>query len=220
MPRSLNVLIFGAIGAVAAFLFFDHPLGVWFRQQPFSGDVRTLIRFGELFGHGFGPVLASLLIYVLDQANRHQIPRVLACAFASGLAAALVKVFLSRIRPRAFDFSHTIDQTFQGLIWFREISDHYQSLSDYQSFPSAHTATAVGLALALSRLYPHGRRLFAGFAVLVALQRMVSEAHWLSDTICGAALAFLVAGFFLSDGPLARRFDRQERKTPSKAGCG
>ena len=37
-----------------------------------------------------------------------------------------------------------------------------------QSFPSAHTATAVGLALGLGSLYPQGRRYFAALAALAA----------------------------------------------------
>jgi len=203
MNRNLKVLFIGVICAVIAFFFFDHPLGMWFHQKPVSGDLRTLINCGEIFGHGFGPFLAALMIYVLDRANRRHIPRVVTCATVCGLAAALMKVFVSRVRPRAFDFSRAIGESFLGPAWLHEMS------SRYQSFPSAHTATAVGLALALSRLYPQGRLLFAGFAVLVALQRMTTGSHYLSDTIIGATLAILVAGGFLRTGPVARWFDRQ-----------
>ena len=184
--ENLRILFFGTICAVVAFIFLDHPLGTWLRQGPFSKDIRKMIDCGELFGHGTGFLVVAALIYFLDQANRRNIPRVVACAFLSGMASVLMKMVVCRVRPRAFDFSCTIDQTFMGWAWL------YERSSGYQSFPSAHTATAVGLAIALSWLYPQGRKLFVFFAIWVAFQRMVCEAHYLSDTICGGTLGFLV----------------------------
>ena len=211
MSRLLKVLLFGAICAGIAFFFLDHPLGAWLRQKSLSkdipGDIRNFINCGELFGHGTGIIVVAALIYVLDQANRRKIPRVVICAFLPGLAALLIKMTVCRIRPRELDYSGAIEQTFTGLNLFREMS------SSYHSFPSGHTATAVGLAIALSWLYPHGRKLFMFFAVWVAFQRMFSEAHYLSDTICGAMLGFLVAGSLLPCGPLSWGFDWVERGT-------
>ena len=79
-----------------------------------------------------------------------------------------------------------------------------------QSFPSAHTATAVGLAIALSWLYPRGRWMFATLALLVACQRIESGYHFASDTIFGAAVGLFIAIACLKNGRLARRFDRIE----------
>ena len=78
-----------------------------------------------------------------------------------------------------------------------------------QSFPSAHTATAVGLAIGLSWMYPRGRWLFAVFAALVACQRMQSCAHYLSDTLFGATVGFLVATVCIE---YVKWFDRFEGK--------
>jgi membrane-associated phospholipid phosphatase len=61
-----------------------------------------------------------------------------------------------------------------------------------QSLPSAHAATAVGLALALAALYPRGRWLFASFAVLAGLQRIEAQAHFASDVLAGAAVGCMV----------------------------
>ena len=211
MNRNLKILLLGLLCAVVAYFFLDHPLGVWFRQDPFHGDIRGIIGRGEWFGHGYGILMVMLMIYALDRANRYRIPRVAACAFLPGLAVVLVKVVVNRTRPRSFDFSNTIDQTFTGLNFFTKMS------SAYQSFPSGHTATAVGLAVVLSRLYPHGRNLFAFFAVWVALQRMFFESHFLSDTICGALLGYFIAKAFLPRGPLSWGFDKIENaKTNDK----
>jgi membrane-associated phospholipid phosphatase len=62
-----------------------------------------------------------------------------------------------------------------------------------QSFPSAHSATAVGLAIGLSWLYPRGRWLFAAFAGLAILQRLDADAHYCSDVLAGGGVAFVVA---------------------------
>ena len=69
-----------------------------------------------------------------------------------------------------------------------------QSKSLYQSFPSGHTATAVGLAVALACAYPRGRWFFAGMALLAACQRVGDGHHFLSDTLAGASVAFLWCG--------------------------
>ncbi len=80
-----------------------------------------------------------------------------------------------------------------------------------QSFPSAHTATAAGLAAALTWLYPQGRLLFPLLAILVGCQRIVCGAHYLSDVCIGAAAGCLVAQFFLRVGRLPAWFDRWEQ---------
>jgi membrane-associated phospholipid phosphatase len=76
--------------------------------------------------------------------------------------------------------------------------------SPNQSFPSAHTATAMGLAIALMVVYPRARWLFCLAPVLVAYQRMDSGAHFLSDVLCGAAVGCIVAAITLR----ARWLDR------------
>ena len=80
-----------------------------------------------------------------------------------------------------------------------------------QSFPSGHTATAVGLAFGLAWLYPRGRWLFAVFALLAAAQRVGSSAHYVSDTLAAAAMASVVAGVCLSERGSGRWFTRFEQ---------
>jgi membrane-associated phospholipid phosphatase len=90
--------------------------------------------------------------------------------------------------------------------------------SDGQSFPSAHTATAVGLSAALIWLYPQGRLLFTLLAALVGCQRIASMAHFPSDVMFGAATGCFVAQFILQTGGIAKCFDRWEanwRSVPS-----
>jgi membrane-associated phospholipid phosphatase len=60
-----------------------------------------------------------------------------------------------------------------------------------QSFPSAHTATAVGLAVMLVSLFPRGRWLFPIIAVLVGMQRIATSAHFPSDVFAGATVGWV-----------------------------
>ena len=152
----------------------------------------------ELFGHGLGVVLVVLILHQLDPGRRWAIPRVLACALAAGVAADLLKMTVMRCRPYdlPFPFAGSVWETFGQ--WWPLLSGGSES----QSFPSAHTATAVGLAAALIWLYPQGRLLFTVLAVLVGCQRVAVGAHYPSDVLVGAAVGCLVAALLLRIGPL------------------
>ena len=185
--QQIRFVIFGLGFAAFAFCFLDHPLGSWVDSTPLKGDLHDFVSvFGSL-GHGVGVFAIAAVIYVLDEANRRNILRLLLCAYLPGLAAGMVKLFVCRIRPREFDFGFSIYDTVLGVFPFHSLS------SDFQSFPSGHTATGFGLAVGLSWLYPKGKVLFFAFAVLIALQRILNEAHYLSDTICGATLGIIIA---------------------------
>lgn len=207
------------LGLLAAFLAILVPLAFaadlavtsFCRVGGLPGDLRKLVELAEVFGHGAGVACILLTVVVLDRARLRALPRLVACAFGAGLAANVVKMVVIRARPRVNEFS-SVWETFQG--WFPLFTS--ESLgkgldSSLQAFPSAHTATAVGLAVALGALYPRGRWLFAFFAALAALQRIESCAHFLSDVIAGAAIGCLVAAICHSQRSLGRWFDRIER---------
>jgi membrane-associated phospholipid phosphatase len=146
--------------------------------------------------------------------------RIAACAFGAGLAVHLGKFSVIRWRPHRLSVDSVWD-SFCG--WFPLLNgypDGVRGASDIQSFPSGHTATAVGLAIALAYYYPQGRWLFACFATLAATQRIASGAHYLSDTLAGAALACLVSALCFDPRVLGKSFDRFERGDTSQNGKG
>ena len=67
----------------------------------------------ESFGHGMGVVLVAVLIHQLDAARRRSLLRIMACAFAAGGVADLLKMLVIRIRPNCFDLSQPVWATFQ-----------------------------------------------------------------------------------------------------------
>jgi membrane-associated phospholipid phosphatase len=207
--RRWRTLVIAAafLGAAAAALPLDCRLSGWCVEGRVPGDIRRLLTWSESFGHGLGVALIALALFQLDPLRRRTLPRVLAASLGAGLAADVVKLLVARSRPyRAFELHQGLIETFGG--WF----PLGRGGSSLQSFPSAHTATAIGLALALAWLYPRGRWLFAGLAVLVACQRLQCGAHFLSDVLAGAAVGWLAASAFLPGGFLAGGFDRFEQR--------
>ena len=126
--------------------------------------------------------------------------------------ANLLKMIIVRSRP------NDVPLDFHGSVWatFGHWLPMFSGQSGLQSFPSAHTAAAAGLAAALIWLYPQGRLLFTLLAVLVGCQRIVSGAHFPSDVLIGAAAGCLAATFFLHVGRLPVWFDRWESRWRSR----
>jgi membrane-associated phospholipid phosphatase len=196
-------------------LSVDLPVSRWCLQGICPQLLQWLLQVAEPFGNGMGVLLIVVVAYQLDPARRWALPRVMACALLGGIAADAVKLLVVRVRPRDFDLlnvDNNVWTTFGG--WFPLTSAGGAG----QSFPSGHAATAVALALALSWLYPRGRRLFPLLALLVACQRINEGAHYLSDTLCGAAVGGLVALVFLKVGPVPRWFDRWEHRWGNAGG--
>jgi hypothetical protein len=73
---------------------------------------------------------------------------------------------------------------------------------DGDAFPSLHTTTAFAIGTVLAESGPDGRRWLRrtvgyGLAVATAYRRMDHDAHWLSDTVAGAALGVATARFVM-----------------------
>jgi membrane-associated phospholipid phosphatase len=131
---------------------------------------------------------------------------VLTASIGAGLLADFCKLFVARARPHSFSFDGTVADTFQQ--WLPLVSGG----SGLQGFPSAHMATAVGLAIGLAWLYPRGHWFFVFLAVSAGGERVVSGNHFVSDVAWGAAVGAFCAIGVLEGGLLAPWFDRNERR--------
>lgn len=192
----LPPLIFLALAWAS--LSADLPVARWAAGRDYPRVVRELMSISEAFGHGVGVTLIVITIFVLDPARRRRLPWLIAAVLLAGLGANVVKLLVARERPSAADLSQAdAAGTFSGWLPLA----HNGSL--HQSFPSAHTATAVGMALLLSALYPHGRLLFAVLAVSVGAQRILGSAHFLSDVMAGAAVGWFLALAVLRRGSMS-----------------
>lgn len=205
------VLVVGALAALAcASLAVDLSVQQAATTHRPPGVVRDYFKATETFGNGFGAAMVVLAVIVLDRSRRVQTGRLLAASLGAGIVANVVKLMVARTRPHATDIESLLADggrawdTFVGVLPMGALG------AAGQSFPSAHTATAFGLAAALAITYPKGRRLFYSFAAGVALQRICTGAHYLSDVLAGAAVGIAWGGAVCGFGPICRWFDRLE----------
>ncbi len=64
---------------------------------------------------------------------------------------------------------------------------------DLYSFPSGHTLHAVSFAVVAVAYYPWLAPWLAGFALLVAISRLILGLHYLSDVLVGALIGATIA---------------------------
>jgi membrane-associated phospholipid phosphatase len=137
----------------------------------------------EIAGGGLGVFLLIVACVSLDRKNLGRFPVLVASSLGAGLLADLAKLCVSRARPHSIDLSSaTFASTFSGLL------PAFSAGSRGQSFPSGHSATAAGFAIAMCVIYPRARWLLATLAATVAVSRVIVHAHFPTDVIAGALL--------------------------------
>ncbi len=191
-----------------AVAILDTPLARWSIDTSWLRFLVGTLTVAETFGHGTGVLLIAITVWVLDDRRRTLVPWMLAGAWSGGIAANVAKFVVARMRPRAWleltdNHSQRAIDTFVG--WLPLGSGG----SAEQSFPSAHTATAFGLAVMLSQMYPRGQRWFYVLATLVAVQRVTSHAHFPSDVLAGGVVGWLVAHLVAQRMPVLDNEARQ-----------
>jgi undecaprenyl-diphosphatase len=84
------------------------------------------------------------------------------------------------------------------------------------SFPSGHTASSVGPAIAMTRMWPGGRVVWWALAALTAYSRIYLGHHYPLDVVGGAIVGALVALWVL--GGRNRATDARTLPSPLPAG--
>jgi hypothetical protein len=199
----------------ACLIWLDWPTAAYFTQHPISGPVKDFFAAAEQYGMPCGQLLLLALLSwcgltfpeELPQCNTQRRPgwdprvvRVFVTGILAGLASNVVKLLISRTRPREFDFEAHASalESFRGVLAFGAGG------SAQQGFPSAHSACAFGFAVALATLLPRHRKLLLGYAVLVCLQRIGSGAHFPSDVCFGGLLGYIVGTLYLRNNWVLR----------------
>lgn len=198
----------------------DLPVARWAKTSPLPRELKRLLDLCEFFAHSTGVVALLIALAVIDPkrawawrmvgttgAAVGKVPflRMITATFAGGLATDLLKVLVTRVRPRAADLSavaHASD-TFDRAVVAIAKPGH----SDLMSFPSGHAAVAAGLATMLAWRYPQHWPVFATFGTLAAAQRVFASAHYPSDVLFGAALGIAGAALLLRTGMPERNLD-------------
>lgn len=104
------------------------------------------------------------------------------------LFVTLIKRVIGRARPYVWEIMDPY--SYAPFVWN----------SAYASLPSGHATNAFAAAIAIGALWPKARLPMWIFAVVIAMSRVVVNAHYPSDVIAGAVVgtvgALLVRGWF------------------------
>src|SRR3954454_3949691 len=197
---------------------FDLPVArLCYDKAPPRAVFRALEIVAQIAGSGLGVILLLIAALLTSRTKLSRVPLLLSIAIGGGLLADVGKMCISRDRPHSMDLGvDSVLSTFNGFFPF--LSAH----SGGQSFPSGHAATAAGLAIALTLIYPRGRWFFAVVAGTVAVSRVVVHAHFPTDVVAGAMLGatwayvclhgFMVPAFARTEGAIDRAVARRKLK--------
>jgi len=209
--RSSAALLIGALlsgGLCPLAMQFDTSISAYLRQFKLPGDLQKAITLSEVFAHGLGVTCILLAVYVIAVDRRRMVYIAILITALSGATANALKAAVVRVRPHAEglqvkghnDLDSLSEEAVERSFW-----DARQ-----RSFPSGHAATAWGLAIGLTLVFGRGWWIFGMLAVLASVQRIESEAHYPSDVLAGASIAFIIAACVVALPRIRRRleFDR------------
>lgn len=188
-PGVLLLTSLGLIAAGIAVLPWDTAVSrfMFLGRDDLPSAIEVSADVFESFGHGYGVAAMLIAICFLDPIRRRLVPWLIAFSLGAGMASNCIKFLVFRKRPRDFDLNQDFVAGFVN--WLPGVTTKI----GLHSLPSSHTATAVGLAMGLSWMYPRGRWFFLVMAAYVALNRVIIGAHFLSDTCWGAAVGLIVS---------------------------
>jgi membrane-associated phospholipid phosphatase len=176
----LGAVLAGVVATAVAYPF-DRVL-----SGAVSGrDVRDAINSAL---DALGPLAAGLTLVALSREarpgdwGRHMAAVVFAILLTIGVTHGL-KFAAGRARPNA-DVSQSVAR---NAFTF----DPFCGRKGWDSLPSGHTSHVVSVALALGRFFPHGRAYYFLMAAVVAVERIPTGWHYVSDLLAGAIVAVI-----------------------------
>jgi membrane-associated phospholipid phosphatase len=193
--------------SLIAMLAIDRPLALALKANvgpQLEGFFKTITVLGDATGYIVVGLVAMLVLRALanlavseEHFTRYRrLGRValffLLSMLVSGGLVLLLKFVIGRLRPRALFES--------GLYGFQP----FQTEWAMNSFPSGHSQAIFAAMTALYFIYPRYDVAYFALAILIAMSRVVTTVHFLSDTVMGAWLAvaavILLRRLFLSRG--------------------
>ncbi len=221
--KSVNLILiaysyFTIIVSFLAYLYFDIPMAEYF-QERIGNDLWWFFRSITESGEGFYWIVPTGMVYLFYRyvplqflpfnswLRRHRMEDMRIMGFVSltallsGLLVNILKLVFARYRPVEY-FS---DDNY-GMNWF---------LHGYEmaSFPSGHSATALGVAAAVALLFPRFRYPVILYGALVTFSRVVINKHYFSDVLVGGFIGVLISVYLYNRFFSVSAFYRQNRST-------
>ena len=202
-------LLYVSLLCLVLMIFVDKPLALWLKSDLDSytfGFFKTITDLG-LGGHWYVLFFVCLAVTwtvsgLSLTVEGHERWRLyarswvygIAVMISSGLTITILKAIFGRYRPRVL---------FDGGVY------GFEPFSGANSFPSGHSQVIFSVAMALWFIYPRYRAAYLLAAIFIALSRVATTVHFLSDTIMGSTIAILFAIW------LKRKFEADGRPSVS-----
>jgi len=190
-----------AIGITATLIHIDNRIDEWARVQKSEHKwVNKSSPVITMFGGSWGvySVIAAGAISAACKNEKGLQTSLLAtqAMITSGVWVNIIKILTGRERPIAdYTFSKT-----PGGNWYGPFSKWDQDLkirkpvSEYDAFPSGHTATAFSIAAVFASQYKDIKAIPVicySVATLVGISRLTEHEHWASDVFVGGIIGYL-----------------------------
>lgn len=186
MKNSLLVTtaIVTMIIATLFYNFFDIPCVSYF--QALKGTtLHAVFSFITEFGKAEYILVPAALLYLLYRKKSPSLALkggfIFTSVAASGIIVDIIKALAGRFRPELY-FK-------ENLFGF----DFLHIAHNMTSFPSGHSATALGAGVGLALLYPRFRMPFIMIALLIMSSRVVIVRHYPSDVLVGAFIGAITS---------------------------
>lgn len=186
--RTVIAIVIWLIAIVLAAMF-DRTVALWMRDSGAAGFMRAnkwLAETIKIPGEFYFTILVAIAIAIFHPLKWRAGGFVVLATVVSGING-LTKWISGRTRPFRLP-PEDLAQPFALEPFRGGISGLF--VSKNLCFPSGHAALAFATASAVAMLFPRSRWRWIGYvlATLVAIERVAENAHWLSDSVAGAAI--------------------------------
>jgi len=173
---------------VAAAMPLDRPIAQWVRALHIEPWIMHSFAVNAVKALGvYGTTVAIAIIVGGQHPLRWRASVFILMTGLVCLVGNIMKWMVGRTRP--FKLEHRIGEAVPFKL--QPFRSGWEGLfaQENLAFPSGHTMVAFATAAGLAILWPRWRWYFYGGAALVAAERVLENAHWLSDTVGAAGLA-------------------------------
>jgi membrane-associated phospholipid phosphatase len=178
------------LSAIFSYFYIDKALSLYFHNLYTSNNYiwfhetfHLITKFGEAQYSLILLFLLFLFFRIKKPIFAHKMLYLFGAVAISGILVDIIKIIAARLRPTMF-----LEHDLYGFVWFK-------LGSEFNSFPSGHSATAFALCIGLTLLYPRYKYPFLLIGVLIVMSRIILTFHYLSDTLIGALIGGLTALF-------------------------
>ena len=185
--------VFGGIAAATSLAFiYDDEIYNYISSVFSNLQSNTISQYTDVFGEELFIVPSIALTYAVSAINKDCHLRNLSLAtlqsfvFAE-VASAGIKVLTCRVRPVEVDGQVSTDNSHD---WGGPFASFEST-----SFVSGHATRAFAMATTVAGFYPEKKWVGIvsySLATVTSVGRVISEEHWTSDVIVGAALGYFI----------------------------